>query len=84
MLMSNGPSQSPPLCRRCWSLPSVALMFAILSYGNMDGQTTSTGALTGVTLDSTRLRQGSVLSGRTYGPYLEVDKARVGSTTRLT
>jgi Carboxypeptidase regulatory-like domain len=59
MLMSNGPSQSLPLCRRCWSLPSVALMFAILSYGNMDGQTTSTGALTGVTLDST----GAVLPG---------------------
>jgi phage tail-like protein len=38
----------------------------------------------GVTLDATHLRQGSVLSGSPFGPHLEVDKARVGSTTRLT
>ena len=38
----------------------------------------------GVTLDSSRLRQGSVLSGRPFGPHLEVDNARVGTTTLLT
>jgi phage tail-like protein len=38
----------------------------------------------GVTLDSARLRQGTVLSGRAAGPQLEVDNARVGMTTRLT
>ena len=38
----------------------------------------------GVTLDASRLRQGTVLSGRPYGPYLELDNTRVGMTTRLT
>jgi hypothetical protein len=38
----------------------------------------------GVTLDRSRLRQGSVLPGRPHGPHLEVGNARVGTTTRLT
>ena len=38
----------------------------------------------GVTLDSARLRQGSVLRGRPFGSHLEVDNARVGTTTLLT
>ena len=36
---------------RCWSLPLVALTFALLSSRTMYSQTASTGALTGVTLD---------------------------------
>lgn len=51
--MSSGSHERHALWRRWGLLPLVALMFVILSYGNMDGQTTSTGALTGVTLDST-------------------------------
>lgn len=38
----------------------------------------------GVTLDASRLRQGTVLTGRPYGPHLEVGASRVGTTTRLT
>jgi len=38
----------------------------------------------GVTLDESRLRQGTVLSGRPFGPHLELDNTRVGLTTRLT
>jgi phage tail-like protein len=37
----------------------------------------------GVSLDTTTLGQGSVLTGRPYGPHLEVGNARVGTTTRL-
>lgn len=38
----------------------------------------------GVTLDASRLRQGTVLSGQPFGPHLRVDDSRVGVTTRLT
>jgi hypothetical protein len=38
----------------------------------------------GVTLHESRLRQGTVLSGRPFGPHLELDNTRVGLTTRLT
>jgi phage tail-like protein len=38
----------------------------------------------GVTLDSSRLRQGTVLSGTPFGPHLQLDNTRVGMTTRLT
>jgi phage tail-like protein len=37
----------------------------------------------GVTLDRSMLRQGTVLTGRPYGPHLEVGESRVGTTTRL-
>jgi phage tail-like protein len=38
----------------------------------------------GVTLDSSRLRQGTVLSGQPDAPHLRLDDTRVGLTTRLT
>ncbi len=38
----------------------------------------------GVTVDVSRLRQGTVLTGRPHAPGLEVGNARVGTTTRLT
>ena len=49
--MSSG-SHEFPLKRRCWSVRLVALTFVVLSYRSMYGQTTSTGALAGVTFDS--------------------------------
>ena len=55
--MSSGLQERPPLCRPCWSLPLIALTFAILFSRSMYSQTASTGALTGVTLDPS----GSVL-----------------------
>jgi hypothetical protein len=57
--MSNGLNEHHPICRSCWSLPLVALTFAVLSGGSMFSQTASTGALTGVTLDPS----GAVLPG---------------------
>ena len=59
IVMSSGLQERPPLCRRCWSLPLIALTFAILSSRSMYSQTASTGALTGVTLDPS----GAVLPG---------------------
>lgn len=38
----------------------------------------------GVTLDRSRLRQGTVLTGSPSVPHLEVGNTRVGTTTRLT
>jgi hypothetical protein len=57
--MSSGSHERHPLWRRCWSLRLVALTFVVLSYGSMYSQTTSTGALTGVSFDSS----GAVLPG---------------------
>ncbi|HEX6322445.1 MAG TPA: phage tail protein [Vicinamibacterales bacterium] len=38
----------------------------------------------GVTLDRSRLRQGTVLTGSPSAPHLEVGNTRIGTTTRLT
>jgi carboxypeptidase family protein/TonB-dependent receptor-like protein len=57
--MSSGSHECHPLRRRCWSPRLVALTFVVLSYGSMYSQTTSTGALTGVSVDSS----GAVLPG---------------------
>jgi hypothetical protein len=50
--MSSGSHERHLPWRRCWSLRLVASTFVVLSYGSMYSQTTSTGALTGVSVDS--------------------------------
>jgi Mn2+/Fe2+ NRAMP family transporter len=57
--MSSGSHERHLPWRRCWSLRLVASTFVVLSYGSMYSQTTSTGALTGVSVDSS----GAVLPG---------------------
>jgi len=57
--MSSGSHEGHPLWPRCWSLRFVALTFVVLSYGSMYSQTTTTGAVTGVSFDSS----GAVLPG---------------------
>jgi len=57
--MSRRGHKCRPLCRRCWCLFVMALIIALLSSRNLHGQTASTGALTGETLDPS----GAVLSG---------------------
>jgi hypothetical protein len=57
--MSNRLKKRHPLRARCWCLLLMALIVALLSSRNLDGQTSSTGALTGETLDPA----GGVLPG---------------------
>jgi hypothetical protein len=57
--MSNRLKKRHPLRARCWCLLLMALIVALLSFRNIHGQTSSTGALTGETLDPS----GGVLPG---------------------
>src|SRR5256885_2214373 len=57
--MSRGLRECYRLCRRCWPLSLLAVIFAILPSRCMYSQTASTGGLTGVTLDPS----GAALAG---------------------